>query len=73
MRYWDLTPEDMAYQIHGHAMRRARAWYLAAWQTSYLLSGLVGKKAPSPEKLVGAETMALIRPRDRMPMPEEDE
>ena len=72
MRFWDLTPSEFAAVAHGHAVRQGQEWYRTAWHTSYVLSGLIGKKAPKPEQLVGAATMALIRPRKTRPIGDDD-
>ena len=62
LRYWDLDPDTLGVLLHGHAVRQARSWYRTAWLASHILSGLVGKKAPKPERLLGPEVMRLIRP-----------
>jgi hypothetical protein len=56
----------------GYYLRQGREWYRTAWLASYVLAGLIGKKAPKPEKLLGPEMMALLRPR-RVYRPADDE
>jgi hypothetical protein len=63
----------MTALTRGYGVRQGREWYRTAWLASYVLSGLVGKKAPKPEKLLGAEMMALLRPRRTRGAPDDGE
>lgn len=73
LAFWNLTLEEFAAIANGYWLRQGREWYRTAWLASYVLSGLVGKKAPKPEKLLGPEMMAILRPRRAHAADDEDD
>lgn len=48
-----MTPAELTHAVKAFNRREEREWYRTAWLMSRIASLVMGKKAPSPEKLLG--------------------
>lgn len=53
--FWDLTPREFDNMIAGDELREERTWKRTAQLASWIMSAQLGKKAPTPDKLLGKD------------------
>jgi hypothetical protein len=59
--FWDTTPREYQNMMNGFKLREDVEWRKIAQQATWVMSPHLGKKTPTPDKLLGKESKVANR------------